>query len=144
MKAQTNKKCTEKSFKIGDKVFLKLQPYKQLSMNARPNQKPVAKYFGSYIVFENARQVASKLDLSKQSQIHPIVHVSQLKKKVGNGIEDNHKSPSTGINRKSHWITLNPSGDIFRAQSLRTRTFLEERERHKPSKQQISSDGQQT
>lgn len=46
MKAQVDKHRTEVRFRVGDKVFLKLQPYVQSSLGTRANQKLAFKYFG--------------------------------------------------------------------------------------------------
>jgi hypothetical protein len=39
MKGQADKKRSERSFVVGDRVFLKLQPYVQSSLAPRANQK---------------------------------------------------------------------------------------------------------
>lgn len=45
MKLQADKKCTERSFQVGDMVFLKLQPYVQTSVVHRSNHKLDTSYF---------------------------------------------------------------------------------------------------
>jgi len=81
-----NMKRSNRSFEVKDYVYLKLQPYRQQSISCRSSQKLAAKYYGPYQVIAKVGTVAYKLDLPTSSIIHPVLHVSQLKKHVGNQI----------------------------------------------------------
>jgi hypothetical protein len=62
---------------------LKLQPYRQLSIDRRSNAKVAAKYFGPFKVLKKIGLVAYLLHLPTKSKLHPIFHVSVLKPHVG-------------------------------------------------------------
>lgn len=80
MKDQADKHRVERVFAVGDQVYLKLQPYVQTSIARRSNQKLGYKYFGPYTIIQRVGAVAYKLDVPRFCQIHPVVHVSLLKK----------------------------------------------------------------
>jgi hypothetical protein len=82
MKAQADKKRLERSFQVGEWVYLKLQPYVQVSVAQRASQKLGFKFFGPYEILSKVGNVSYKLKLPESSRIHPVIHVSQLKKAI--------------------------------------------------------------
>ncbi|XP_026416204.1 uncharacterized protein LOC113311598 [Papaver somniferum] len=85
-KQQADKNRTEGEFQIGDWVYLRLQPYRQTSVQLRKNLKLYAKFFGPYQVLAKLGKVAYKIQLPPSSRIHPVFHVSQLNPKLGAGL----------------------------------------------------------
>lgn len=83
MKQFADRKRTEKQFEVGDWVLLILQPYRQKSMAMRHNMKLAPRYYGPFQVVQRVGTAAYNLNLPSTSRIHPIFHVSCLKKKLG-------------------------------------------------------------
>lgn len=83
MKRYADLKRTEREFKEGDWVYLRLQPYRQVSVAWRRNLKLSPRFYGPFMVLSRVGSVAYKLDLPSGSLIRPVFHISQLKFKLG-------------------------------------------------------------
>jgi len=64
-------------------VFVRLQPYKQLSLKQQGKNKLAPKFYGPYQICRKIIQVAYGLDLPDNNRIHNFFHVSCLKKVLG-------------------------------------------------------------
>lgn len=91
MKRQADKNRSESQFKVGDMVFVKIQPYVQSTLAAHANQKLSFKFYGPFQIIAKIGSVAYKLHLPPSTSIHPVFHVSQLKAAITSGT---HVSPS--------------------------------------------------
>jgi hypothetical protein len=83
MKQYADKLRTERSFEVDDLVYLKIQPYRQNAFGLRGSLKLRSKYYGPFKVIEKVGVLAYKLQLPDTTNIHPVFHISQLKKHVG-------------------------------------------------------------
>lgn len=84
MKQQADQHRSERQFQEGDQVFLRRQPYKQTSLKDKGCQKLSPKFYGPYRVLQRIGEVAYKLALPPTANIHPVFHVSSLKKVIAN------------------------------------------------------------
>lgn len=114
MKAYADAKRTEREFQVGEWVYLKLQPYRQVTVALRKHLKLSAKFFGPYEIVEKLGPVAYKLALPATSRVHPVFHVSQLKKAIGQA-KAHHQLPR---------VTDQGTFDITPLRQLDQRTIL--------------------
>jgi hypothetical protein len=80
MKLTADKKRSERIFAVQDWVYLKLQPYIQRSLATRANPKLAFRYFGPFQVIQRVGATSYKLALPESCKIHPVIHVSQLRR----------------------------------------------------------------
>lgn len=92
-----------------------MQPYKQTSLKGTGHHKLSPKFFGPYQILQRIGEVAYKLALPPTAKIHPVFHVSCLKKVVGNNCKIQTSLPE-----------LDEEGSIYR----QPEQVLDKREQH--------------
>ena len=83
MKQLADKHCSDRRFQIGDFVYVKLHPYRQVSNSHWVNAKLAPKFYCPFQVLDRIDAMTYRLELPAGSRIHNIFHVSQLRKHVG-------------------------------------------------------------
>jgi hypothetical protein len=83
IKQQEDQDHSERQFAEWDQVFLQLQPYKQTSLRDDHFQKLEPKFYGLYTVLKHVGQVSYQLYFPSHSKLHPMFHISCLKKLIG-------------------------------------------------------------
>lgn len=83
MKSFADKKRIERHFQVDDWVCLKLKPYRQHSLHSKKASKLSPKYVSLFQVLAKVGELAYKLCLPSEAKLHPMFHVSLLKKKIG-------------------------------------------------------------
>lgn len=73
---------------MGDYIFLKIKPYRQCSLAKHQYEKLSPRFFGPYRIKRVVGPVAFELDLPPAAKIHPIFHVSILKRAYGSSSDD--------------------------------------------------------
>ncbi|XP_061374253.1 uncharacterized protein LOC133316511 [Gastrolobium bilobum] len=83
MKVLADKQRQDRSLEVGDYVLVKLQPNRQISVAKRSSHKLAKRFFGPFQVTTSVGSAAYRVQLPKRSRIHPVFHISVLKKFYG-------------------------------------------------------------
>jgi hypothetical protein len=123
MKQQVDQHQTEREFEVGEWVFVRLQPYKQLSIKQQGKNKLAPKFYGPYQINRKISDVALWVGLPDKSRIHNVFHVSCLKRVLGQHQKAQTMLPMLDYEGK---IILEPEAIIAtREKRLRSRVIKE-------------------
>jgi hypothetical protein len=81
------------TFEVGHLVFLRLQPFKQSSLNRGGVERIKPHFYGPYRVGWRICEVAYELKLTERRNINNVFHVSCLKKALGQKITTSMELP---------------------------------------------------
>jgi hypothetical protein len=103
-KLYADRKRVEHTFKVGDLVYLRLQPYRQASIKKSGDEKLQPRFYGPYEVQRRIGEVAYELKLPPGSKIHNVLRVSCLKKTLGQHVLFDETLPPMYEEGKIHLV----------------------------------------
>jgi len=83
IKQQVDLKIIDHEFKVGDWVFIRLQPYKYNTLKNLKNHKIAPNFYVPYQIQTRLDQVSYALDIPNKGRLHDVFYVSCLKKILG-------------------------------------------------------------
>lgn len=89
MKKYANLKRQPYEFNEGEWVWLKLQPYRQHSVDQRRCQKILVRFYCPFTIIKKISVVAYRLKLPPDCKIFPVFHISLLKWFKGDNPDQN-------------------------------------------------------
>jgi hypothetical protein len=75
-----NQRRRHETFEVGDQVLLATDHVRTEADRMQPSRKLAAKYSGPYPIKEKLSDVVYVLDLPESMKVHPVFHISRLKR----------------------------------------------------------------
>ncbi|KAG6397757.1 hypothetical protein SASPL_144218 [Salvia splendens] len=88
MTVSANKRRRDVEYGVGDLVYLSFRPHRQATLFSARNRKLAPRYFGPFGIEARIGSTAYPLQLPVSSRIHPVFHVSLLKRAIGEEVAD--------------------------------------------------------
>jgi hypothetical protein len=92
-KIYADRNRVERTFEVGDLVFLRLHPYRESPLKKSGAKKLKPCSYGPYRVIQRVGEVAYELKLSEGSKIHNKFHVLCVKKALGQHVTSSTNLP---------------------------------------------------
>ncbi|GJV26463.1 hypothetical protein Tco_1379158 [Tanacetum coccineum] len=151
MEVKVNHNRRDVEFNVRDKVLVKLQPYRQITLAKCLLNKLAKRFNGPYEIVKRIGKVTYQLALPSTSKIHSVFHVSILKLFSGNGEEAVTELPEEFQERRpleksmaiSTWEWMSDFKDTYPSYNLEDKVISEEGENVTPMVDGLSH-GKQT
>ncbi|MCO5550079.1 hypothetical protein L7F22_003558 [Adiantum nelumboides] len=122
-KHYADKKRSARVFKLGDKVFLQV-PGKSTSLSIGKCPKLSPRYCGPWKIVKKLSDVAYRLELPPGCRVHPVFHVSKLRKYISK--DDNLIEATVSLQEQPSAVDHGPDKILDRREKrLRNRTLQE-------------------
>jgi hypothetical protein len=122
-KVQADKHRVERTFEVGDLVYLRLQLYRKATIKKNGTEKLKPHFYGSYKVKRKVGTIAYELELPQERKIHNVFHVSCLKREIGQHIVVNKGIPP--VDEEGQLILIPEEILEVRERRLRNRNIRE-------------------
>ncbi|CAM8954211.1 unnamed protein product [Rhodiola kirilowii] len=97
MEQQANAHRLDKSFAVGEWVYIHLQPYRQTSVKSGGSNKLSKRFYGPFEITDRIGMVAYRVALPPAARIHNVFHVSLLRKCPDPTSAHTHQLPDSFI-----------------------------------------------